>query len=443
MNNYCRKLVLLSILTLMGYCNCYAQKEWTLKDCIDYAYSNNLNIKQQEISIKEAQNNILSSKLSFVPSLNWNVNHSMSWGRSVNINDLAIIKGHLSQSTSTSVSANVTLFEGMNKHKNLKSSKNMLKMAQQDVEKLKDDIYIAICKAYLQILLNYRIDSVAQESYNSVKEQVAKTEKLVDAGSVAYSNLLEMKAQLSSEKVQLVSAHNNVQTSLLELAQLLDLENYFSFRIAVPKTQNTNNIQIPSLEEIYAASMNLPQIKKAELSLQESELQLKIAKGAAYPSLSFSAGYATYYSNGSDAAFFSQFNENRSPSIGFGLSIPIFNSYRSKTQIKNSKLAVETKQIEFEKSKQSLYKEIQQAHNDAVAYYHKYLAALENKNLSAESYNQTKGKFDLGMVNSTDFIVAKTNLFKAENECYQSLYQYIFQIIILDYYRGIKINGVL
>lgn len=433
----------LAIMLLLSFSNAKAQQIWTLKDCIDYAYSNNLSIKQQELSLKEAQNNILASKLDFLPSLNWSVNHNMSWGRSVNINDLAIIKDHLSQSTSTSVSAGVTLFAAMNKHKALKSSKNKLKIAQQDIEKLKNDIYIAICKAYLQILLNYQIDSVARESYNSVKEQVAKTEKLVDAGSQAYSSLLEIKAQLATEKVQLVSANNNVQTSLLELAQLLDLENYYSFRIAVPKGNNSAMATVPSVDEIYSQSLNLPQIKRAELSLQESTLQHKIAKGAAYPSINFSAGYATYYSNGSDAAFFRQFNENRSPSIGFGLSIPIFNNWRNNTQIRNSKLAVENSQIELDKAKQNLFKEIQQAHNDALAYYQKYIAATENKKLSAESFNQTKGKFDLGMVNATDFIVAKTNLFKAESECYQALYQYIFQLIILDYYAGKKFNGVL
>ena len=178
----------------------------------------------------------------------------------------------------------------------------------------------------------------------------------------------------------------------------------------------------------------------AEFALEKSKTDYKIQKGAAYPSISVSAGYGTYYSDSREGAFFSQFEDNRNPSLGFGMSIPIFNGWRSNTSIRNARLNVKSAELELEKSRQNLYKEIQQACNDAVNAYAKLDAAQKNVEMAEESFKNTESKFNLRMVNGTDYTVARANLFKAQSEYYQNKFQYIFQLKILDFYRGIPIK---
>ncbi|MFA6770354.1 MAG: TolC family protein [Bacteroidales bacterium] len=418
-----------------------AQKSWSLQECINYAWENNLQLKQQEIAVEQGRNNLNQAKLNYIPTLNASLNHSMNWGRSVNVQDLEIIENKLSQSTSASASAAINLFEGFRKTNEVKSSNVQLEISQSEVEQLKNDISIEIARSYLQILLSKEILNTANQSITSAQEQVERTKKLVDAGSVAYSSLLEVLAQLASEKVQVVNAQNQLRTSLLSLKQLLDLDGNSIFEIEEIDVDFLVKEYIrESVDELYNASISLPRIKVAQLNLENSGLQLAIAKGQLYPSISFSAGYGTYYSDSRDQAFFDQFNENRNPSMGFGLRIPIFNNYRVKTNVKNAKLGVRQAQIEYKSRLQLLYKEIQQAGNEALSFYEKYKASEQNVIAMEESFSYVQKKLDVGALSAIDYTVAKTNLFKAKSDYYQSKYQYVFQLKILDFYKGIPIS---
>ncbi len=422
------------------------QEKWSLRECIEYAEKNNLQIKQQQIAVRQAQNNVLQAKLDFIPSFNASVNHNLNWGKSVNINDLQITN-QLTQSTSANISASFPIVDGLSKHNTLKSSKTQLHIYEQEVERLKDEISISITQAYLQVLLALEIEKTAMQSCKSTEEQVEYTRKLVNAGSQAYSSLLDIEARLATERVQLVTAGNDVKTNYLTLAQLLDLPQESGFEIEIPDTAALAiNSAIDfgtgsdNINETYRFAMDLPQIKSAELSLEKSKYDYKIQKGASYPSISFSAGYGTYYSDSREEAFFTQFDDNRNPSIGFGINIPIFNGWRTNTSIRNARLNVKNAQFELEKARQQLYKEIQQAYNNAQNAYEKYQAARQNMKAGEESYKYVEQKFNVGMLNGTDYTVAKTNLFKAQSEYYQAKYQYVFYLKILDFYRGLPIE---
>lgn len=435
------KRIPLLLLSVLLCSTLHSQQKWSLAECIVYARENNLQVKQQMIAIGQAENNLLSAKMDYIPSLNASMSHNMSWGRSVNLNDLEIIENQLSQSTSLSLSASVPVFEGMRKHNTVKSNIKQLEIAGTNVEKLKDEISIAVAQAYLQVLLNKEIEKSALQSCQSVEKQVERCRELVEAGSQAYSSLLEIQAQLANERVQLVNAGNNVRSSLLNLAQMLDLENFEEFDIVIPDIEPLiAEPEETDMEKIYGNALSLPRIRGAELALEQSKLQYKIQKGAALPTISFNAGYGTYYSDNQQTAFFEQFNNNRNPSMGFGLSIPIFNNWRNNTAIRNARLNVKNSELELKIQHQGLMKDIQQACNDAKACYEKLNASQENLSAAKESFKYTEEKFNAGMVSGTDYTVAKTNLTKSESEYIQSKFQYVFQLKVLDYYRNIPLT---
>jgi len=418
-----------------------AQKRWSLEECIRYAWDNNLTIKQQEIAVEQSVNNVLQSKLQYVPTFNASVSHSMNWGRSVNMQDLQIIENKLSQSTSASMRASINLFEGFQKENDLKSKKILYEISLQNVGRIKNQISVEISRAYLQILLAKAILQTASQSMESVKQQSERTGKLVDAGSIAYSSLLEIQSQLASERVQVVNSKNQVNNAILALKQLLDLTGESDFDIESPDLDLIIvDFSGESVDNLFERSKDLPEIKSARLNLQNSNIQLAIAKGSVYPSLSFSAGYGTYYSDSRETNFMDQFNENRNPSISFGLSIPVFNNGKTNTAIKNARLGVRSSEIDVRSKEQVLYKEIQQANSDALGYYERYKASSQNVKAMEESFRYVQQKFDLGVLNATDYTVAKANLFKAQSEYYQSKYQYVFQLKILDFYKGIQIT---
>lgn len=413
-----------------------AQQRWSLLQCINYAQENNLQIKQLELSQEQAENNLKAAKLEYFPSLNASIGYNMSWGRSVNLNDLEIVENKLSQSSSVNLSSSLPLFEGMRKQNNIKSSAKQLEITRANIENLKDNISISIAKGYLQVLLYREIEKCALKSYNNTEAQVVRTQELVDAGTQTYSSLLEVKSQLANDKLQLVTASNNHKSALLELSQLLNLPAHEQLEIEDPAIEN---ISLAMEEEdiglIYANMGFLPRIRKAELELEYSRLQYKIQKGSALPTLSLNAGYGTYYSDNQSTSLLTQFDNNRNPSLGFGLSIPIFNSRRTNTAIRNARSNVRSSEIGVEIATQELMKEIQLAWNEVVACHGKMEAAASNLEASRETFTHTAEKFNLGLLNGTDYSTAKTNLFKAESEYIQTKYQYIFQKKIMEYYK--------
>ena len=107
---------------------------------------------------------------------------------------------------------------------------------------------------------------------------------------------------------------------------------------------------------------------------------------------------------------------------------------------RNASLARQSNAIMLELQKQSLFKEIQSAHNEAVNSLERMNAAMENMLSIQESFTYTENKFNVGMMNATDYNIAKTNLFKAISAYYQAKYQYLFQLKILDFYKGKSIE---
>lgn len=436
-------LLLLTLFSITGK----AQDIWTLDRCIEYAWANNLSIRQQSIEVSRSENQLLQDKLDFIPGVNASLGHNFNWGRSVDLQNLEIIRNKLSQSTSASVNASIYLLDGLSKLNSLRSSRKNLEISIQEVERLKDEISISIVRSYLQILLSQEILSAAQESMRSVSEQRDRTVLLVEAGSQPYSSLLELESQLASERVQVVTAQNQLTTNTLALQQLLDLPYSKEFQVAVPDISHVLTAYTPdNTDAIYASAMSMPVIQSARLALEKGDLDLKTAQGQYYPKISLSASYGTFYSSssfapdGSTYPFFEQFRDNINPSVSIGLSIPIFNNWNVRTNVKNAKLTRQNLEIDLQMKQQTLYKDIQAAVTEAETFFRQMEAALANVASMEESMRYVQEKFDAGILNGTDYTVARTNLLKARSEYIQAKYQFVFQLKIIDYYKGIPLT---
>lgn len=426
--------VLLAFILTVG--NAEAQERWSLERCICYALENNLQIKQQVISAEKSANDYLQSKLSLLPTLDFSTSQSFNWGRSVNLQDLQIIENKLTMGTSSSLGSSFTLFSGLSKINTVRSARVSRLIADADVEKLKNEISVSIAQSYLQVLLSMEILDSYRQSVESLASQEKRSRILVEAGSQPYSSLLDIQSQLASERVQLVSAENDVANNRLALSQMLDLATGCDFEIEVPDLETPPEYIPDDLEEVYSGALSLPQIRSAQYSLDKSGLDLKSAKGSRLPSIGVSAGYGTYYSDAQEEAFWEQYRDGRNPSIGISLTIPIFEGGRYSANVKNARLSVRSAEIALLSEKQNLLKEIQKAMTDAEGCYHQYLAAKVNVEAMQESFRLVEEKFNVGTLNGTDYIVARTNLYKAKSNLSQMKFRYLFQLKILDFYKG-------
>ena len=239
---------------------------------------------------------------------------------------------------------------------------------------------------------------------------------------------------------------NQLETSYLNLTQLLELQSPAGFEIVVPEiTVEQNSVVTGNIDEIYdLAVQSRPEIKSSELKLTASEYALKISKGARSPSFSLSHTFGTRYSFIKDVPGFQSFEEqlknNKNYGLGVSMSIPILNGWQVNKNISNSKLSVESSQYTLEGSKKELYKNIQQAYTDAVAALKKYNASSKVVSSTEESFRYTEQKFSMGMITAVDYNVSKTQLLNAQSDMSQAKYEFIFKTKVLDFYKGLPLN---
>lgn len=443
---------LVFILTGFTSINGQEKKVWSLEDCVFYAHDHNIQVKQQQLNTAYNENTLKQSKIDMAPNLNFNTNYNYASGRVLD-QSTYIYKNQDQNSQNLTVSSNVTLFQGLQMLNTVKQNKYTLMASHEDVERLKNDISVNIALAYLQILLNKELYEVAVNQLAVSELQVERTGKLVDAGSIPEGSLFEISAQASREEMQVVSVQNMLDISYLNLTQMLDLDSVGGFEIEVPDLESlfNENYVIPPVELVFSDALRgRPEIRGAEYRLKSSEYALKIAKGGRSPRISLGGNYGTLYSDTRSKLsvdgggniiqeyypYGDQLKDNQNWGIGVGLSIPIFNGWMVNTNVNNSKLNIENYQYELKNTRLQLYKEIQQAHADALAAVKKYRASEKAVTSMIESFRYVEQKYNVGLVNSVDYNTTKNQLTQAQSELLQAKYEYIFMLNVLEFYRG-------
>ena len=419
---------------------------WSLEACINYAYANNLQLKQKMEEQEARKVELHTSKHSWLPAVNANMGQSFQFGRSTSKS--GVIVDQNASNTTFNINLDMPLFDGFKIPNDIAARKLDLQAAIESLNKAKEDLAINIASYYLQVLYNKELQRVAQLQVDLDKEQVAKTEAMVDAGKVPLSQLYDIKAQLAKDEVTLTEAANNVQLALLDLAQSLELERSDrSFDIVTPQitdavAENMSSILPP--ETIFDQAVTFkPQIKEQEYLLESQKRMLKVAQAGYYPKLNFGASYSNGYyhtSMGGEFAdtrsFGDQLKQNGQKIVGFSLSIPLFNRFQVRNSVRSARIGINNQQLLLENSKKTLYKEIQQAYYNATAAQEKYTASDKSVASSREAFSYAQARYEAGKSTVFEFNEAKTKYAQSLAEQAQAKFDFIFRAKILDFYRG-------
>jgi len=453
-----KKILYLIIILLSGASGISSGQEkiWSLQECIQYAIDHNIQIKQQTLQTMFQENNLLQSKLNLLPTINGQAQHNFSFNRTLDQTTYQYVDQN-GQSEQFYIGGNLTLFNGLQNYNTIQRNKYQLLASELDLQKIKDNISLNIALGYLQILLNSELVTTTDNQLQITRQQIEKTRKMYEAGSVAMGNLLQIEAQAASEELQLINLRNQLDISYLTLTQMLELESPEGFRIIAPViTVDTNSVISGKVDEIFTQAQGLrPEIRSAEMNLRVSELDLRIAQGGRSPRLSMSHTASTMYSNirqkiigidpvtgpvYEDYPYSEQLDDNLNYGLGFTISLPFLNGWQVNRNIANSRISIDNYRYNLEAEKKQLYKTIQQAYADAVASMKKYSASVKAVSSMEESFRYTEQKFNVGMVTPVDYNAAKTQLLNAQSDMSQAKYEYIFKTKVLDFYKGLPLN---
>ena len=424
-------------------------KRWSLEECIRYAIEHNIDLKQKEQDQESRRVELHTSKFSWLPDLNANVGQNFDFGRSPSKS--GVIVDQNSANTSASVSLSMPIFDGLRIPNDIAARKLDLKAAVETLNKAKEDLSINVASYYLQVLYNKEVQKIAELQVALSNEQVVKTEALVKNGKVPLSQLYDMKAQLAKDEVSLTEARNNVKLALLDLTQSLELErDGENFDIVVPEIEDAVEQYMGSIlppDNVYDHAVAFkPQIKEQEFLLESQKKMLKVARAGYYPKLNFGASYSNgYYHYSGDGEytnlpFSDQLKNNGRKTIGFSLSIPLFNRFQVRNSVRSARINIRNRELMMENTKKVLYKEIQQAYYNATAAQEKYTASDKSVLASKEAFSYTEDRYVAGKSTVFEYSEAKTKYAQSLSEQAQAKYDFIFRTKILDFYNGTPIT---
>ncbi len=421
--------------------------QWDLQACIDYALEQNITIRKNRVTAASTEIDVKTAKAALFPSLSFSTGQQVVNRPYQETSNLVSGSEIISSNSKTSYNGNYglnaswTLYNGSKRLKSIKQEQLNNRVAELDVAASENEIQESVAQVYIQIL--YAAESVRVNEH-TLQVSIAQRDRgrqLLDAGSLAKSDLAQLEAQVSTDRYQLVTAQATLQDYKLQLKQLLELDGEHEMDVYLPTLPDEYVLApLPAKKEVYASALALrPEIEASKLSVEASDLGIDIAKSGYLPTISLSAGIGTNHTSGSDFTFGEQVKNGWNNSIGLSVSVPIFNNRQTKSAVQKAKLQRETSMLSLLDEEKALYKTIETLWLKANSAQQRYTAADEKLRSTQISYDLMNEQFNLGMKNTVELLTEKNNLLQARQEQLQAKYMTILNTQLLKFYQGDKL----
>jgi outer membrane protein len=427
-------------LLLVGFQLSAQSKKWTLEECVDYAIKNNISIKQSELDLKTTDIDKLEAIGGFLPTLNGNANYSMNTGASINpvTNQF---QNETFKSMSASANSGLMLFNGLANWKTLQRAKLSKIANSYRLDKMKDDIALSIANSYLQILFNKEQLKVQKNQNLITKENIKRTQEFIQAGSLPVGDIYELQATDASQEQQIVNTESALLIAKIGLCQTLLLEDYTNFDISdevmdLPMTNITNETQESILEK---ARESVKDVKIAMANVDVAKKDVALSRSSYLPTLTGFLGYNTRWAESIPFNFIDQLTLFDGTAVGLQLSVPILNGFATRGRVQRAKINQERSEFQLKQAELDLERNVYQAYNDVINAKKSFEAAQKTLEARKQSFNFSKERYEVGLMNSFDFSQSTIAYENAQSEVLRTKYDYLFRIKILEFYFGIPL----
>lgn len=433
------KTILLATL-LLATSGVFSQKKWTLKECVNHALENNITIKQNKLNIASAETDVKSARGNFLPSFSGGTSGNLNFGSYID----PVTSNRISTNTftgSVGLSGSVNIFNGFS---NINSKKQALletEGSKLDLIQIENDVSLNVVNTYLNVLFAKENLLVATTQAEISKKQIDRAKAQFEAGAIPKGDLLNIESTAASDLQNVVIQENSLNLALLQLSQLLQVSSSNFDVMPIDVGTPSSALLYENASIVYEKAVtNRPEIERAKLNVESSDLSIAIAKSAYLPSVSGSLSASSNYGYDLNSSFNSdlieQLNDNFGYGVGFSVSIPIFNGYKTDANVEKSKINKEISQISLENQKLQLKQTIEQAFLDSKAAAKTFEVAQISLNAQNEAFKNAQVSYDYGSMTQFDFDQVRNRLVNAEGALIRAKYDYVFKTKVLKFYFG-------
>ena len=422
----------------------YAQKKWTLQECLDYAIANNIQIQQKKLAAASSHEDVLQSRSALFPSVSFSTNQNISWRpfaeSTINLTNgsMTTSRNTVSYNGSYGINASWTVWNGNRNTNTIKRNKLSEQAADLDVASQSNTIQEQIAQLYVQTLYENEAVKVCKEVIKASELQRDRAKVMVELGSLAQVDLTQLESQVAQDYYSLSQAESQLANYKLQLKQLLEIHDSEPFEIAIPDIEDSKVLgTLPDEQAVYTAALTTrPEIQSAALDIESSKIALASARSGYMPTISINAGIGASNSSGPDTPFFTQVKNNLSNSIGLSISVPIFDNLQTRTNIRKAKYTLHTSELNLQSQQKQLYSSVENYWLNASTSQQQYQYAKKYAESMKESYDLVSEQFNLGLKNIVELTTGKNNMLQAEQQLLQTKYTALLNQAMLRFYSG-------
>lgn len=443
------KALLLALFAFLSLLNSNAQgRQWTLQQCIDYALEHNVQLRKNALQQRSAIEDLKQSQAALLPSLTASTQQNATYRPFTENGTSTVANGYVQSSVdkvyyngSYGVNANWTIWNGNQNTNQIRLNRLTAQQAALDSATTALTLQEQIAQLYVQILYATEAINVNKENLKTTQANEERGQALLNVGKMSKADLAQLTAQRAQAEyavVQAESAQRNYKRQLKQLLQLTDGD----FDVYIPSTTDQMALQaIPILQSVYEqALLTRPEIKNAQLAIESSQLNKKIAKAGRMPIIGLTATAGTNTTSISDNAWGSQLKTNFDVAAGITISLPLFDNRKTRTSINKAQIQYENSLLDLQNQQTTLYSTIEDYWLQATTNQQQFRAAQTSTKSAQESYNLLSEQFSLGLKNIAELMNGKDNLLQAQQAELQSKYLTILNIQMLKFYETAHIK---
>jgi outer membrane protein len=429
-------------ITLTGYSQDTTRNKLTLNQCIDIAFRNNVDVQQKMIDVERLRINWQQARANMLPSINSGITHGLNRGRSIDPFTNTYINQEIGYATPY-LEGSLLLFNGRALSSLIKQRSFIYQATKQEEQQAKDELTLEVILSYLEVLTNQDLSLLAKSRYEITAKQVERLETLNKSGAVSPGEYYDLKGQYASDQLSVINAKNLLENSKLDLVRKLN----------IPYSKNLSLESLPAdellltydtdPEKIYQLAIkNLASVKAAELRKKSADMALRSSKANYFPSIYFNTGISSSFSNAARDAFnqpigyFTQFNNNQRRFFSISISVPLLNSFRAKNSVSLAKLSQRESELASQQIHTQLQQLTQQAYLNLIAAKDRRVSLEEQVKSYTASFKAAEARFNAGVINSVDYLIAKGNLDRSQINMVTIGYDIVLRKKIIDFYEG-------
>ena len=409
----------IKVLLILLFCLVNAQT-LSVDEAVRIALENKAAITNAEKDVTIAKLNRNSTASLLLPSINAsNSFRETTYGNS-------ILSG--SESYSGGVNLSQSLFNFGGKVNSVRQSDNSYQISRIQKRSTTSRIILNVYTFYYDYLKNSELYEIAKEDLQLSQRQLDLVKQQFDLGAVSKTDYLKATVRYGTAKSTLLNRELSFNNSFKNLRNSMGLIGTDTL-INLPKKVEINLI-IPSFDEAYQLMLSSsPSLNILDRRVTSAKIGVKQSWASSLPSLNMSLGYNA---TSSDQVTKQYFEDNYIKSANLTLSIPLFNGFRKRNDIKISKLQLSQEQASYSSAikdaEVDLYSLLNRLNN-----YEELIPIQEEVLLSAEEdLKLAQQKYELGSADILELLDAQLAVIQASSSLVSTKYDAAIQLANLD-----------